>query len=343
MGIKKDIWWRIGKIILLASVSLLFIRIVTSFFGTYHDPVLITLVSALLASAFLCEGVRYINRRIDKKISWQGNPVRRFFIQFFWDVLFILFFSVGVKLLILIYFLHMNIDNFFRQEVVINSVIVFITLVVVLGDLCIFLIRRWRYSLVELEISKRETLQFQFEMLRNQINPHFLFNSLNTLNSLIYSDPDKAADFTRQLAQIFRNVLEMQHKEMVTLREELNLVEAYIKMIRIRFGQNIEININTDSAEFDKHLPFMTTQLLIENALNHNIISNADPLKIAIYTEEGFLIIRNSLQLKKEPQHSTGLGLKNIINRYRIMGVNGVEVIKNEESFSVRLPLILAL
>ena len=115
MRIKKDIWWRVSRIILLAFVSLLFIRIVTSFFGTYRDPVLIILISALLGSAFLCEGVRFINRRIDKKISWQENPVRRFFIQFFLDVFFILFFSIVVKLLVLIYFLHMNIDNFFRQ------------------------------------------------------------------------------------------------------------------------------------------------------------------------------------------------------------------------------------
>jgi two-component system LytT family sensor kinase len=339
-GITRYLPWRIIRVFILALLALGLIRIVSTMFGGMHDRTLGVFAIALAASAFLSEGVRFINRRIEKKITWQRNPVRRFFIQLFLNIAFILFFSVVVKLFILVYLLHMDIHPFFREELAINGIIIFITLIIVLGDLCLFLIRRWRYSLIELEVSKRESLQFQFEMLRHQINPHFLFNSLNALNSLIYSDQDKAADFTRQLAQVFRNVLEMQDKEMVTLGEEIKLAEAYIRMIRIRFGQNLEITISPDTCEFDKYIPCMTTQLLIENALNHNIISGAMPLKIDIYTADGFLIIKNNLQLKTGSPNSTGMGLKNIANRYRMIGTGSIEVIRDTDSFMVRLPLI---
>jgi two-component system LytT family sensor kinase len=342
-SVKERHWWRWITVPILAISVLVLIGVFFSFFGVTRNSTVGTIGMGFFLAIFLFEGVRFINRQIDRRVTWQRNPAKRFIIQFLLDLGFILFLSVVVKLGILIYVLHMDLKIVKKEEIIVNIIIVFIAFIFVLADMGIFLVRRWAYSIAELEKSEKENLQFRYEILISQINPHFLFNSLNTLASLIYSDQEKAAHFTRQLSKYFRNVLEVRGTDMITLKEELQLADAYFSLLKIRFHEGLVIRFDAEKLNLDAWLPSMTIQLLIENAVNHNIISAKQVLTVDIYKDQGFLVVRNNLQEKDLKTMSTGIGLKNISERYWLIGNRKIEIEKTTEFFLVKLPLIEAL
>ena len=205
----------------------------------------------------------------------------------------------------------------------------------------IFLVvRRRDIKLKEKSIIERERIQSQFETLRNQINPHFLFNSFNTLISTISKDQEMAIDYVQQLSDYFRTILEQRDKETITLEEELELVRRYFFLQKQRFGDNLKVEISIDKKLEDYIIPPLTLQLLVENAIKHNIIARAKNLHVSILSDENILIIKNNLQEKSQKEPSTGVGLSNIINRYRILFNKEIEIIKTENEFIVHLPLI---
>lgn len=333
-------WWRYMKIVLLSVIITVSVDIIFALVGIDHKETAFTLTCTIVLTAFLTEGVQLINRFIDKSVSWFEQPIKRFILQFSLDLGFIFFFSIGIKSVFFYYFLHVTIPQFDRALLVMNVSIIILTFLIVTIDLGIFLIKRWAYSLAELETTKRENLQFHYELLVSQIDPHFLFNSLNTLSSLIYTNQSKAAEFTRHLSKVFRNVLEAQVKEIITVKEELALVDSYLKLMKLRFDENLLIELDEGSIEMERLLPCMTIQLLIENAVNHNIISKLQPLTIEIFGKDELLVIRNRLQVKKVPLSSTGLGLKNIAERYKMIGNREIKIEKTSDYFTVVLPLI---
>jgi ligand-binding sensor domain-containing protein len=205
----------------------------------------------------------------------------------------------------------------------------------------IFLLLRSRdKKLKEKSIIERERIQSQFETLRNQINPHFLFNSFNTLISTISKDQEMAIDYVQQLSDYFRTILEQRDKETITLAEELELVKRYFFLQKQRFGDNLKVEISIDKKLEDYIIPPLTLQLLVENAIKHNIIAKAKNLHVSILSDENVLVIKNNLQEKSQKEPSTGVGLSNIINRYRILFNKEIEIIKTENEFIVHLPLI---
>ena len=224
---------------------------------------------------------------------------------------------------------------------IIILILVFATLTILtLIDLGVFLLNKWRYSLAELERFKKENAEFQFESLRAQVNPHFLFNSLNTLSSLIYESKDKAEFFIRELSDVYRYILENRGKELVSLKEEVELARSYINLVQIRFDKNLMIQLDI-SNEYDAlMIAPMTLQLLIENAVKHNVISQKKPLHIDIFVEANYLNVKNNLQKKESKEYSSQLGLKNIQSRYVFLSADKMEVIELEKEFVVKIPLI---
>lgn len=198
----------------------------------------------------------------------------------------------------------------------------------------------WKNTAVEKEALERAHLSSQLEGLRNQVNPHFLFNSLNTLTYLIPEAPDKAVSFVRQLSKVYRYVLESRDTKVIPLQEELNFLDAFVFLLRERFGDNFTVDIRN----LDKHrqaaIVPLSLQILMENAIKHNIISTEKPLQIEIFAENGRLIVRNNLQRKNQVMDSTGVGLENIKTRYRMLSGKEVEVIVSPHYFTVALPLI---
>jgi two-component system, LytTR family, sensor kinase len=185
-----------------------------------------------------------------------------------------------------------------------------------------------------------ENLHAQLNSLQQQLNPHFLFNSLNSLHSLIIEDPQTSQEFVQNLSLIFRYSLDFQKKKLITIQEELVFIEAYIYLLKIRFGDKLLFVFN-DIKCVKGFLPPFALQLLIENAVNHNEISTKKPLTISIIfdTELNKIRIKNNLNPKRQSSDGAGLGLLNLTNRYLLLTKKSIEIEQNEAFFEVKIPV----
>jgi PAS domain S-box-containing protein len=194
-----------------------------------------------------------------------------------------------------------------------------------------------RTQLISLQ---KENLQSQFEVLRQQVNPHFLFNSLNVLTSLIKLEPDLAEKFTEHLSKVYRYVLENKDNDLVALRTELDFLDAYLFLLNIRFRDKIRVTLRIPDEEMSWLILPLALQLLIENAIKHNAMSKKAPLKIDLFIDnEGFLNVENNLQERESFIASTGVGLKNIEHRYTLLEMPEPEFVKTASKFIARIPL----
>lgn len=293
----------------------------------------VTSFSALLW-IFLWIGNGELTDFINKKISWVKFPVRRLIVGVIGTVVY----TVSVVLLITKaweYFLNARFDNYY--EVVLPSLIItfFISLVLHSREF----LNRWKKSAVDAERLQKESVRAQYESLKNQVNPHFLFNSLNALTNLVYQDQDKAAKFIKQLSEVYRYVLDSRDKELVSLQEELKFLESYVFLQQIRFGDKLRMVIDLSTAQ--GQVAPLALQLLIENAIKHNIIAEEQPLTIKLYEQEDFIIVENNLQKKTTlSEDSSGIGLENIKRRYEFLSSRKVVVQEIGLIFKVEIPII---
>ena len=198
---------------------------------------------------------------------------------------------------------------------------------------------REKKTAVENETLRAENIRTRYEALQNQMDPHFLFNSLNTLNSLIDIDVDKAEDFVQQLSEVLRYTLK--NEEVVTLAAELDCVRSYCQMMKMRYGDNLNFDHHIDHDKYDNYyvLP-LSIQGLIENAIKHNVISSKQPLTVHVLTDgDNHLIISNEIRSKIGKEEGMGIGLANLAERYRIKWNENVEIFNDGKNFSVTLPL----
>ena len=187
----------------------------------------------------------------------------------------------------------------------------------------------------------RANLQSQFDSLKGQVNPHFLFNSLNTLSSLISKDPVRAESFVVELSSVYRYLLRNNEGELTTLRTEINFIHSFLHLLKTRFGDGLKEEIHIEPALMNSQLPPLTLQMLVENAVKHNVISVHHPLRLYIYTtEEGKLVVKNNLQKKTQNVPSGKVGLNNISSRYKLLKQPPVEIQETAEEFIVTVPLI---
>ncbi|MEI6866568.1 histidine kinase [Flavicella sp.] len=187
-------------------------------------------------------------------------------------------------------------------------------------------------------VAKTETAKY--ESLKNQLDPHFLFNSLNVLTSLIEENPIKAGEFTTGLSKVYRYVLEQKDKNLIPLEEELKFAKSYMQLLKMRFEDGIEYSLPERISNPDYKVVPLSLQLLLENAVKHNIISSKIPLQIKIYEQDSFLVIENNNRPKASLEKSTKVGLENIKQRYALITKKLVEVISDSEVFQVKLPLL---
>lgn len=211
---------------------------------------------------------------------------------------------------------------------------------IVTGSNYIFhLILKQQRILVENEELRTESLRHQYESLKSQLNPHMLFNSLNTLQSLIRESPRRALDYTQELSRVLRYTLQDNDRQSVTLAEEMHFAEAYIYLMKMRYEENLRFEIEIDEGTKGLLLPPMSVQLLIENAIKHNEISNRNPLTISIRTEGTTLLVCNRIQPKRLTPAGPGIGLDNLAKRYNLLWQTEIQISTEEGRFSVRLPL----
>lgn len=204
-----------------------------------------------------------------------------------------------------------------------------------------FYIRQREKILKKEAAISRQNIEFQYETLRSQVNPHFLFNSFNTLAGVIETDQKMAVEYVENLSDFFRNLLVYKDKDVISLKEELSLLENYFFIQKKRFGQNLHLSIEVEEKYKRWLLPPLCLQLLIENAIKHNIISREKPLHITIQTtNDAKLVVKNNYQLKTFAEKSTGIGLANIKSRYSLLTKAPVNVVQDDYFFTVELPLI---
>jgi Putative regulator of cell autolysis len=178
----------------------------------------------------------------------------------------------------------------------------------------------------------------QFESLKNQLDPHFLFNSLNVLSSLIDENPNLAQRFTSSMSKIYRYVLEQKDKELVTVEEELDFAKTYCELLKTRFEDSV--NFEVEVKDKKGFVVPLSLQLLLENCIKHNFATSAKPLIIKIYSENGNLIVENNLQAREQVKEREGIGLSNIVQRYSLITNRNVFIEKSEDYFKVKIPLL---
>lgn len=207
----------------------------------------------------------------------------------------------------------------------------------------LFYFSKWQESVKEAEQLKKANLQTQLDSLKSQVSPHFLFNSLNTLSSLIEDDQKKAVQFVNELSRVYRYLLQSNEKALITVQEELTFIEAYFFLLKTRFDQGISMEVEVADVLLQKMLPPLTLQLLVENAVKHNVIAAGKPLQIRIHSaDQHWLTVTNNFQKKTVNVASNGLGLSNISAKFRLLNQPGLKVYQDEHHFSVSVPLIQA-
>ena len=217
----------------------------------------------------------------------------------------------------------------------------FAATVITLGYEAFYFFDKWKASFRLNEELKNRQIRTQYEVLQNQMSPHFLFNSLNTLTTVIAEDQKAAISFTEKLSEVYRYILQNKDRELVRLIEEVEFVKSYLFLLRMRYPDNLTFEFNIDKKYHTLNIPPLTLQMLVENAIKHNIISKSKPLHIDIYIENGqSIIVKNNLQKKTSLDKSTKTGLENIRKRYGILGGKEIDIITSASNFMVAVPLI---
>jgi len=286
-------------------------------------------------------GGNVVENYYDRRISWIQHPVKRLVMT----VGTYLTYAFIVSFTIVLFYAWVN-DQIELNHIPFRSIAQNATLpmYIALVIMALFTTRswliEWKKSATEAAQLKSEQLSRQYQSLKDQLNPHFLFNSLNVLTTLVYEDADKSAEFIQRLSKIYRYVLEVQNEELVPLERELSFARNYLDLYKVRFGESLKFILEVDDHQ-PLNLPPLSLQLLLENAIKHNITSSADPLQISIEKKDDELWITNTFQPKLTQEiESTGVGLDNIKKRYSLISDRKIIISHTENSFIVILPLL---
>ncbi len=287
-------------------------------------------------------GAILINQLLDRKINWAVQPVLRSIL----GIVLLATYSVAAFMIVkyLMYFIIYGTipsDGWhFAAQSSFFTVLISFNISLIFTAIGFFM--AWKREVVNSEKLKTEMMTYKYESLRNQINPHFLFNSLNVLSDLVYDDQAMAVKFIQQLSDLFRYVLDSRDKELVPLKDELEFIRSFTFLLKMRFEDKLIIESDVQVNPEDFIVP-MTLQLLIENAVKHNEVSEAFPLRIRIRKNKDYLEVENSLRLKNVGGDSKKTGLKNIIQQFAFFSDQPIEIIPSEANFMVRVPILKSL
>ncbi len=276
----------------------------------------------------------------EKKLNWAKNPKKANMITLLTYIIYGIIISPVLTYMFNRFVLEMSGKDLIMNVLIMALMILSLDFIVISIFYSTHLSNKWIKSIENNEELKRENLLAKYEALKNQVNPHFLFNSLNTLSGVVEQKPELATSFIKKLSDIYRYVLEQNDKELVSLLDEMKFVEDYIFLSKMRFGDALIFNANLPTNNTIQIVP-LGLQMLVENAIKHNVIADDMPLKIVIDIEEGFIIVKNNIQKKtsinsgKEP-----LGLENLKKRYLYLSGSSLEVVELDSTFIVKLPII---
>lgn len=321
---------------LILIASLMNVAMAVSFHWSLRTSLYVGVLTILIWQ-FLWIGNGYLNEWLNNRYSWHDQPGARFVA----GIIGMLVYSIGIVYLLILFYRHVldfevgdDLNGMFLSTLIITTIItMFMT-----GRAFLF---NWREAAVDAERLKRETVKAQYESLRSQVNPHFIFNSLNALTNLVHRQPDEAVRFIKQLSEVYRYVLDTRDKELVTVDEELRFLEAYLFLQQIRFGDKLILDVRKET--LSGQVAPLAMQLLVENAIKHNVIADDRPLSIQLFGAGGYLWVINTLQKKSGlPDSAGGIGLDNLRRRYSFLADRPLVVKEESGKFEVGLPLIPA-
>ena len=303
---------------------------------TSDQHIIITWFSLILIIVFW-ESLRLINFYLNKVYPFERNITGRIVIQLICGAI------IGATIRFIVYrwgepLIPFHLDSLFIAAT--WALYIFVPTGINLGFFTIYFIDRWRDSIVYTERLEKEKSQVQFDNLKNQLNPHFLFNALTSLNSLIFENQQLASDFLQQLSKVYRYVLQNKEKNFVVLATELEFITHYVKLLETRFTGALKINFDIQETAKEKAIVPVTLQILIENATKHNVVDKEKPLIIDIFTVGDYLVVSNNLQVKKKVETSNKQGLDNLKSLYNFLTNKPVLIEQTDDRFNVKIPLI---
>jgi len=285
------------------------------------------------------EGNRYLLFSMRSYFDWYKKPARKIIVLLF----AITFYTLPVSTLLLAGWYHIFIKSGTNWEVVFTAALIIMICVIFITHVyeTVFLVKESESEMLRAEQFERARAEAELEALKNQIDPHFIFNSLNTLSYLIEEKPAKAKQFNDNLADVYRYILQNKARDLVLLQEEINFLEDYFSLLKIRFEKALQLRLNLDKALFDQYLiPPISLQVLMENAIKHNEFADANPLIIEISFNGDTLVFCNEIRKKELRKPSSKIGLKNLDERYRLTTGHTIITEETEKSFRVVLPVL---
>lgn len=306
--------------------------------------VLITFFISCLYSFGVGFGNGFINVLLDKKWDWLEQTNLRVYYGIIVTILYTVPIVLGINYYIFVYLQDLPLEKFFNERMIwIHLFYIILSLGVSTFMQARSFMVKWKQA-SKTEVTQQRiiagTANAKFETLKNQIDPHFLFNSLNVLSSLIEENPENAQRFTTSLSKIYRYVLEQKDKELVSVAEELSFAKTYMNLLKMRFENSLFYELPETAINPEAKVVPLSLQLLLENTVKHNVVSEQRPLHIRIFIEGDYLAIQNDFQKKEVIQSRQGVGLQNIVDRYGIITGRKVLIEQNEKTFTVRIPIL---
>ncbi|WP_080056478.1 sensor histidine kinase [Spirosoma aerolatum] len=284
------------------------------------------------------------NEWLNQRLPFEKNIRWRIAVQLIggWGIVKTILFATGYFIVRYIVAESLpQLSPFNRFSAIIIVVTIFlVNTVITLGFIASHLLKRWQENLIKTAQLEKEKVQVQLDSLKNQISPHFLFNSLSSLDSLIDDNPTLARQFLQQLSKVFRYVLQHKDKSLVPIETELAFIKNYVSLLKTRFDGAFRLHCQLSDEALDYQIVPVTLQILIENAIKHNSISEARPLTVTISNNENYLLISNPIQRKRQVETSNKQGLENLKLLYSYLSPRPIEIEDNGEVFQVSVPLL---
>lgn len=278
---------------------------------------------------------------INKKIVWKNFAQYRIIIGAVGSIVLTMLGVFFIRASLKLYVEGEDWGSFIAGESAVYYVVaLLITIVISVFFHAVYFYKAWQERKVKEHKIIAGTASAKFDALKNQLDPHFLFNSLNVLTSLIDEDPEQAQKFTTSLSKVYRYVLEQKNKDLVTVDEELKFAKTYVRLLKMRFEDSIIFDIPEHCSDPEAKIVPLSLQLLLENAVKHNVATPKKPLHIKVNEQSGYIEIRNNLQEREVVKKSSGVGLRNILQRYNILSDREVKINKTSAEFSVLLPML---
>lgn len=307
-----------------------------------------THILLFVAQCFLLVGIwKMINQLaayFDKHIPFSSKPARRIAAQIASSIGIVAPIIIGISMLARPY-----LPDFVNTKFIILIIILLLVVTALLNFVLFayYFFSQWQTSVQEKALlqvrtaeMEKERSMLQYHHLKNQVNPHFLFNTFTSLDGLIQTDPDLASDFVRHLSKVYRYVLEHKENEVVSLQTEVDFIQHYISLLNIRYKDVLHITMNISQSGMEKGIVMVTLQMLIDNAIKHNSLQVENPLQVRIWDEDGYLHIHNNKQLRRQIETSNKQGLQQLKELYSYLANQEIIVKETVDTFEINLPLL---